>query len=89
MSIIGFTADADYWCIDCAVSAYGADILRGDVPDREGNAVHPVYDTTELLTTVVCGACLADIYRCEHLGYCECADRPADHLPYTHARRDG
>lgn len=41
--IVGYTADADSWCPECAIRAYGDEIAVMDVPDREGNSVHPVF----------------------------------------------
>ena len=39
-TVIGFTADADIWCKDCAEEEYGPDDVRSD---REGNLVNPIF----------------------------------------------
>lgn len=39
--IVGWTADADVWCNDCARSAYGEDSPTRF--DGEGNLVHPIF----------------------------------------------
>lgn len=39
--IVGYTADADVWCVSCAESAYGSDSV--DRQDGEGNLVHPIF----------------------------------------------
>lgn len=42
--VVGFTADAEVWCRDCAARAYGPGVLTdATVSDREGNTVHPIF----------------------------------------------
>lgn len=49
MNIIGFTADADFWCPDCASAVYGPDIWDDqiEVLDSEQNPIHPVFALDE------------------------------------------
>jgi hypothetical protein len=42
--VVGFTADADVWCRECAADVYGADVLTDrTVADGEGNPVRPIF----------------------------------------------
>ena len=63
ISIVGFTADADTWCVDCAIAHYGDGIMKNGsvlVLDGEGNEVHPLFSTDESGDTPdSCGDCCA------------------------------
>ncbi len=68
--VVGYTADADMWCPDCATAKYG------DPPetDREGNLVHPVF------ADQAHSACAAEMGSVSHSEYerrhpRECRDR--------------
>lgn len=55
--IVGFTGDADYWCVGCAHDRYGVDddgIV--DAVDGEGNVVFPVFVSDDY-AGAVCGGC--------------------------------
>ena len=39
--VVGYTADADMWCPDCAARQYGN--LTDDTADREGNTLGAVF----------------------------------------------
>jgi hypothetical protein len=56
--VIGYTADADIYCVPCAVRLYGSD-KNGTAPvlDHEGNVVHPIFSTDKLQGDECCGAC--------------------------------
>jgi hypothetical protein len=54
--VIGFTADADIWCLDCAKATYGADPEGGLREDGEGNTVHPVF-LDQAMGDEACGKC--------------------------------
>lgn len=55
--IVGFTGDAEYWCIGCAGVRYGRDdegII--DAHDSEGNVVFPVFASDDY-AGATCGSC--------------------------------
>ena len=52
--IVGFTADANIHCPACAERHYGPDAPQRR--DREGNAVHPVFDDSEWDSPQHCAA---------------------------------
>lgn len=58
-TVIGYTADADYWCEDCAATAYGPDTESRK--DSEGNDVHPIFASDDTPADAVCGRCFASI----------------------------
>ncbi len=56
--ILGYTADADIYCPDCAERRYGPD--REGRLDREGNEVRPIFasDSSEWSESgAYCGDC--------------------------------
>lgn len=55
--IVGYTADADVWCVSCAESAYGPDSYGRE--DVEGNLVHAIFvsDLGEMGTNTHCNMC--------------------------------
>ncbi len=56
--IIGWTYEADYHCNDCALKRFGEIGLRNpETKDREGNPLHPVFSTDEVLEDIHCGDC--------------------------------
>lgn len=57
--IIGWTADADYWCDECAELVYGPE--SDDRKDGEGNDVHPIFASDETPAGSVCGRCSREI----------------------------
>ena len=68
-TVVGYTYDADTWCVDCTVWRFPAD-GDGDADengvslsakDGEGNAVHPMFDSDEWDSTPACGACWSEI----------------------------
>jgi len=74
-TIIGWTADADVWCDDCATAAYGPD--EDGRKDNEGNPVSPIFAdySSELLADnehgrVLCGTCLETVIA-EYCDHCE------------------
>ena len=55
--VVGFTADADVWCRDCAARAYGPAVLTDrTVRDGEGNEVAPIFVSDLGLWDCQCGA---------------------------------
>lgn len=67
-TVIGYTADADYHCPECAALIYDRTIdgvLRTVADERqaftaldfEGNAVHPIFASDELDAGTTCGRC--------------------------------
>ena len=60
MKIIAFAADADLWCPECAESRYPG-CAEGDVLDREGNVVTPIFDTSSDVLLEICGGCGAEL----------------------------
>lgn len=71
--VIGFTADADYWCSSCATEAYGPDV--DGRRDSEGNEVHPIFGSDETPAGASCNRCHAEITEpcdcSEEFGPCE------------------
>ena len=70
--IIGYTADADTWCPDCAVTEYGGAnrniILVNGVPGfietplgNEGNYVQTMFCGEETDTSIRCRRCMEPI----------------------------
>ena len=61
-TVVGYTADADTYCVDCAKRIYGDD-RNGAAPvhDREGNEVQPIFGDSEWDSQPVCRACGAEI----------------------------
>jgi hypothetical protein len=73
MRIIGYAYEADVHCPACAFNAAAAGLLKrepplevgdgdehgltGDLVDREGNPVHPIFDIDEGAGDEVCGDC--------------------------------
>ena len=53
--VIGYTADADIWCPECAIEAYGTDL--DNRRDSEGNDVHPIFASDEFSGEYVCNRC--------------------------------
>lgn len=53
--IVGYTADADTYCVDCARERYPAEI------DSEGNDVHPIFASDEWDRAVHCADCGEEI----------------------------
>ena len=50
MKIIGFAFDAALHCASCTALIFpDIDTLHDDAHDREGNVVHPIFDTDEYL----------------------------------------
>lgn len=56
--VVGYTADADMHCVDCAHRIYGDD-KGGSEPkqDGEGNQVHPIFASDEGWDDEHCGTC--------------------------------
>lgn len=52
--VIGYAADADVWCVDCAEKRYGR--LMGRTDD-EGNDVHPIFASDDADGPQVCAGC--------------------------------
>jgi hypothetical protein len=60
--IVGFTADADTFCADCAREMYGRD-QEGRV-DHEGNEIRPTFvnEACDLNELIVCGRCGLELW---------------------------
>ena len=54
--IVGYTADADIWCGECAERVYGPDKDDDSRTDSEGNPVHPLFASDEW-ESEACGCC--------------------------------
>lgn len=55
-TVVGFTGDADMWCVGCARDRYGSDSEGVDVvTDGEGNVVFPIF--ADQVSGEVCGGC--------------------------------
>lgn len=54
--IVGFTADAGAWCLECARQVY-PDCEEQDVEDGEGNPVHPIFASDEGWEDMTCDGC--------------------------------
>lgn len=53
--VVGFTANADIYCPECAARLYGPDTPARR--DREGNGVHAVFSDSVWDAPQHCGAC--------------------------------
>ena len=53
--VIGYTADADIWCPQCAWEVYGA--LTRDTKDHEGNPICSIFACEEWDDAPVCNCC--------------------------------
>ena len=56
---IGFVADADHYCVDCAERVYGPD--SEDRRDFEGNLVGVMFRTEEVNYPVGCCVCYVEL----------------------------
>jgi hypothetical protein len=54
-TVIGYTADADIWCVKCAHEVYGLNDGLGE--DWEGNPIHPIFAGDENADEEHCGHC--------------------------------
>lgn len=56
--VVGYTADADTYCVDCTKEIYGDDKKGADPKyDHEGNLVHPIFADSETDTPSSCASC--------------------------------
>lgn len=56
--VVGYTADADTYCVPCTHRIYGDDNMGANpVYDGEGNEVHPIFGSDEGWEGEVCGSC--------------------------------
>jgi len=58
--VIGYTADADIWCPECALEAYGS-LGRDTDLDYEGNPIHPIFACDEWDYPPVCNCCCGSL----------------------------
>ena len=66
VELVAYTYEADYHCLDCTFARFtdgdylewltGEQVVEQWI-DNEGNPVHPVFDTDEYDTPLVCGTC--------------------------------
>lgn len=57
-NIIGYAADAETLCEDCARVRYGAYLDNPDATDSEDNPIHPIFSTDESgIDGIACCAC--------------------------------
>ena len=62
VTVIGYTADADIWCLSCANRTYGVTPNGPDRLDHEGNTVHPIFSTDETsMEGEYCGRCHREV----------------------------
>ena len=71
---MGYKADADLWCPECALREYGKPPDRAEreifpgTPDREGNEMFPVFAGAEFDWEPVCGRCGEKLEGCTVTG---------------------
>ena len=63
ITIVGYSADADVWCPECAKHTYADQPLNesGDLSeeafDHEGNPIHPIFSTDSPEVDECCNKC--------------------------------
>ena len=81
MDIVGYTYNADTYCVECTEKEYPT--FEGT--DCEGNSIHPIFDSYEFGTPPSCGDCFTYIenvvylmcWTCENDPYeCTCSECP-------------
>lgn len=66
--VIGYTFNADNHCNSCTKKIYKDDGYGHYYGvDDEGNQIHPIFGTDEILETMNCGACGDYIYEVVHV----------------------
>ena len=70
MRIIGYSYEAEFHCVECAINRFGyggpADPNQNNISmsqtDSEGNVITPVFDITEIADSErYCGTCLGEL----------------------------
>lgn len=95
--VIGYTADADYWCKECAALTYDRivdGVLRTVADERpqfsavdfEGNDVHPIFASDEMPAGAICNRCKSELTE-----PCDCSDEygPCEAHGVTLVQREG
>jgi hypothetical protein len=54
---IGYSFDADTYCLNCAYAIYGESVSDIESTDRSGDPIYPIFLDSEFTRHDVCGAC--------------------------------
>jgi hypothetical protein len=54
-TILGYSGDADIYCVDCAMQKW--EISEDEDVDSEGNEIHPIFASDDHIEEMICSAC--------------------------------